>query len=161
MANPTPVSTKHRNSDGGVTLGGVVGSSGVRTSDRNRSTHGALGHLVGVKDAPSPNVFAPAQLAVEHAHRQRVGFQGSLSQAMVKVNRPLRRRADVLDKVLRNGGAGFFQPVRQLRINGEFPYGSSSAVKGDAVIHGPRLVAQPVGSEWRIHRLHQTGSQSN
>lgn len=29
------------------------------------------------------------------------------------------------------------------------------AVQGDALIHGPRLVAQSVGSEWRIHRLHE------
>jgi hypothetical protein len=27
------------------------------------------------------------------------------------------------------------------------------AVKADALIHGPCLVARPVGSKWRIHRL--------
>jgi hypothetical protein len=27
------------------------------------------------------------------------------------------------------------------------------AIKADALNHGPCLVARPVGSEWRIHRL--------
>ena len=35
------------------------------------------------------------------------------------------------------------------------------AAQGDALIHGPRLVAQSVGSEWRIHRLQDLRSQSN
>jgi hypothetical protein len=37
---------------------------------------------------------------------------------------------------------------------------SADAIKGDTLIHGPRLVAQSVGSEWRIHRLHEICSQS-
>ncbi len=37
-------------------------------------------------------------------------------------------------------------------ISSEFPPGTSLAVKGDALIHGPSLVARPVGSEWRTRR---------
>jgi len=33
------------------------------------------------------------------------------------------------------------------------------AVEGDALIHGPHLVAQPVGSEWRNHRPQQMRNQ--
>ena len=33
--------------------------------------------------------------------------------------------------------------------------GPAVAVQGDALNHGPRLVAPSVGSEWRIHRLHE------
>lgn len=38
------------------------------------------------------------------------------------------------------------------RINGDLPYGTSLAVGGDALIHGPSLVARSVGSEWRTRR---------
>ena len=161
MANPTPVSTKCREGDGGVTLGGVVGSSGFWASERNGSTHGVPRRLAADNDAPSTMTFDLAQPTVEHTHCRRAGIQGSLFRAMVDVDRPLRDRAEVLGKVLRIGRVAFRHSTHPMRSNSEFPYGSSLVVKGDALIHGPRLVAQPVGSEWRIHRLYQASSQSN
>jgi hypothetical protein len=58
-------------------------------------------------------------------------------------------------KVLRFVQAGQITPSRLFRINRDYPVGNSLAVNGDVLIHGPRLVAQPVGSEWRNHHLHQ------
>jgi hypothetical protein len=66
-----------------------------------------------------------------------------------------------IHKVLRFSQAGHFIPSRLFRINRGFSKGNSLAVKGDVLIHGPYLVAQSVGSEWRNHRLHQITIQTN
>jgi len=58
-------------------------------------------------------------------------------------------------KVLRFSQAGRFNPSRLFRINRDLPNRSSLAVKGDVLIHGPHLVAQSVGSEWRNHHPYQ------
>jgi hypothetical protein len=47
------------------------------------------------------------------------------------------------------------------RISSGFLSGNSLAVKGDALIHGPSLVARPVGSEWRTRRPYQESIQTN
>jgi hypothetical protein len=47
------------------------------------------------------------------------------------------------------------------RINSDFLSRNSLAVKGDALIHGPRLVARSVGSEWRTRRPYQMDNQTN
>ena len=67
----------------------------------------------------------------------------------------------VLQKVLRICKAGHRRPPRLTRINGDFRHGGYRAVKGDALIHGPYLAAQPVGSEWRTRRPHYASFQSN
>jgi hypothetical protein len=64
-------------------------------------------------------------------------------------------------KVLRFSQAGHFDPSRLFRINRDLPNRSSLAAKGDVLIHGPHLVAQSVGSEWRNHHLHQETIQTN
>jgi hypothetical protein len=64
-------------------------------------------------------------------------------------------------KVLRFLKAGHFYPSRLFRINGDFHFWNSSAVNGDVLIHGPHLVAQSVGSEWRNHHLLQITIQTN
>jgi len=53
------------------------------------------------------------------------------------------------EKVLRFLQAGISNPPRLFRINRDLPFGSFLAVKGEALIHGPYLVAWSVGSERR------------
>jgi hypothetical protein len=57
-------------------------------------------------------------------------------------------------KMLRISPAGQFIPSRLARINRNVSR-RSLAVNGDALIHGPNLVAWSVVSERRIHHLHQ------
>jgi hypothetical protein len=64
-------------------------------------------------------------------------------------------------KVLRFSQAGHFIPSRLFRINRDLPNRSSLAVNGEVLIHGPNLVAQSVGSEWRNHHLYQITIQTN
>jgi hypothetical protein len=52
-------------------------------------------------------------------------------------------------QVLRFFQAGQNNPPRLIRINRVLPNGSTLAVKGEASIHGPYLVAWSVGSERR------------
>jgi hypothetical protein len=58
-------------------------------------------------------------------------------------------------KVLRFSQAGHFNPSRLFRINGNLHNWNFPAVKGDVLIHGPHMVAQSVGSEWRNHHPYQ------
>ena len=67
----------------------------------------------------------------------------------------------LIHKVLRFLLAGHFNPSRLCRINRDFSKGNSLAVNGDVLIHGPHLVAQSVGSEWRNHYLLQITIQTN
>jgi hypothetical protein len=64
-------------------------------------------------------------------------------------------------KVLRFSPAGNSDPSCLFRISGDFPNRNSLAVNGDVLIHGPYLVAQSVGSEWRTRRPHQMDIQFN
>jgi hypothetical protein len=73
----------------------------------------------------------------------------------------ISQKDSLMHKVLRFLQAGQFTPSRLFRINGGFSSGNSLAVKGDVLIHGPHLVAQSVGSEWRNHHLLQITIQSN
>ena len=61
----------------------------------------------------------------------------------------------LIQKVLRFWQVGRRSSHRLLRINSDSHFGNSLAVKGDALIHGPCLVARPVGSEWRTRRPYQ------
>ena len=65
------------------------------------------------------------------------------------------------EKVLRFLQAGINNPPRLFRINRNLPFGSFLAVKGEVLIHGPNLVAWPVGSERRNHHLQQVIIQTN
>ena len=64
-------------------------------------------------------------------------------------------------KVLRFFQAGHCNPPRLIRINRNLPVGSILAVKGDVLIHGPNVVAWPMGSEGRNQHPHQVNIQSN
>jgi hypothetical protein len=67
--------------------------------------------------------------------------------------------ASSIYRVLRFLQAGHFNPSRLFRINGKFHFWDSPAANGDVLIHGPHLVAQSVGSEWRNHHLLQINIQ--
>jgi hypothetical protein len=64
------------------------------------------------------------------------------------------------EKVLRFVQAGISNPPRLFRINRNLPLRSFLAVNGEALIHGPHLVAWSVGSERRNLRLLQEVNQS-
>jgi hypothetical protein len=66
-----------------------------------------------------------------------------------------------IQKVLRFWQKGRSSSPRLVRINSGFLSGNSLAVKGDALIHGPCLVARSVGSEWRTRLPYQIDIQFN
>jgi hypothetical protein len=79
----------------------------------------------------------------------------------------MRRSGDVrhyrtilIQKVLRFWQKGRQSSSQLARISSGFLTGNSLAVKGDALIHGPRLVARTVGSEWRTQRPFQGSIQT-
>jgi hypothetical protein len=63
--------------------------------------------------------------------------------------------------VLRFWQKGRSSSPQLARISSDFLSGNSLAAKGDALIHGPCLVARPVGSEWRTRRPYQGNIQTN
>ena len=65
------------------------------------------------------------------------------------------------NKVLRLCQTGLRSSSRPNRINGDIPIGRPLATKGEAMIHGPHLVARPVGSEWRTRRPYERYIQTN
>jgi hypothetical protein len=67
----------------------------------------------------------------------------------------------LIQKVLRFCKKGQSSSTQSARINSDFLSRNSLAVKGDALIHGPRLVARSVGSEWRTRRPYQMDNQTN
>jgi hypothetical protein len=67
----------------------------------------------------------------------------------------------LFNKVLRFWQKGQRSSPQLVRISSGLLFGGSLVVKGDALIHGPTLVARPVGSEWRTRHLHQKNIQTN
>jgi len=70
-------------------------------------------------------------------------------------------RAFLVNKVLRFWQKGQRSSPQLVRISSGLLFGGSLVVKGDALIHGPTLVARPVGSEWRTRHLFQIHIQTN
>jgi hypothetical protein len=64
-------------------------------------------------------------------------------------------------KVLRFCQEGRSSSTRLTRISSDFLSRNSLAAKGDVLIHGPCLVARPVGSEWRTQRPFHVSNQTN
>ena len=69
-------------------------------------------------------------------------------------NPAVQHRKIRIQKVLRFRLKGLRSQPRPVRINSDFQFGNLLAAKGDTLIHGPHLVAQSVGSEWRNQHLH-------
>ena len=67
----------------------------------------------------------------------------------------------LIQKVLRFCKKGRTSSPQLTRISSGFLSGNLLAVKGDALIRGPRLVARSVGSEWRTRRPYQMDIQTN
>jgi hypothetical protein len=67
----------------------------------------------------------------------------------------------LIQKVLRFWQKGRSSSPQLVRISSDFLSGNSLAAKGDALIHRLRMVARPVGSEWRTRRPFQVTIQTN
>lgn len=89
-----------------------------------------------------------------------IAIQTSLSEMTHSVGSP-DSRIHLKYKVLRIQQKGRFTSTQWVRISSEFHSRNSLAVKGDALNHGPHLVARPVGSEWRTRRPHQVRIHTN
>lgn len=125
-----------------------------------------------LRGSNSPISFAFAKMLVPHQFfplnsralvRRAAVSNKSTSEAVGDVQ-PLSRRASLFNKVLRIWQKGQRSSPQLVRISSDLPSGSSlavMAVKGDALIHGPSLVARPVGSEWRTRRPYQGNIQTN
>ena len=93
--------------------------------------------------------------------RRRASVSDSSPSRMVGGVQLLQFRVSPIYKVLWFWRTGYCNSFDQTRISRDLPFGSSLAVKGDALIHGPCLVARPVRSEWRNHRPYRVSSQPN
>lgn len=67
----------------------------------------------------------------------------------------------LIQKVLRFQQKGRSSSPQLARISSGFLSGNSLAAKGDALIHRLRMVARPVGSEWRTRHPYQGNIQTN
>jgi hypothetical protein len=70
-------------------------------------------------------------------------------------------RIFLIQKVLRFWQKGRSSSPQLVRISSGFLSGNSLAAKGDALIHRLRMVARPVGSEWRTRHPYQGNIQTN
>jgi len=122
-----------------------------------------------LRGSNSPTSFAFAKMLAPHQFfplnsralvRRAAVSNKSTSEAVGDVQ-SLSRRAVLFNKVLRFRRKGHCSSPRSVRISSGLPFGSLLAVKGDALIHGPHLVARPVGSEWRTRRPSQEYIQTN
>jgi hypothetical protein len=151
----------HHNRKGGleVTMSGSI--LATRCSGR-RPTAGVP------RDSISPNGSSFARMPA--AFRQPLfTSEASLRHASFP-NQPVRETGggDALDhqtiliqKVLRFRQKGRSSSPQLARISSGFLSGNSLAAKGDALIHRLRMVARPVGSEWRTRRPFQGNIQTN
>lgn len=64
-------------------------------------------------------------------------------------------------KVLWNGQEGPSRLSWPVRTSSDLSPGASLALKGEVLIHGPSMVARPVGSEWRTRHSLQMKIQEN
>jgi len=151
----------HPNRKGGweVTMSGSIPD--MRCSGR-RPTAEAIRDSVTSSGAS----FATVPGAIRHSI--------SNSETSIQKNSRLNRSADgmrgsgdvpvhrtfLMQKVLRFSQWGRRNSLRLLRISSD-SFRNSLAVEGDALIHGPRLVARPVGSERRTRRPYQGSIQTN
>ncbi len=128
----------------------------------NRFSVGSLG-------STSASHFSFAQ-ALTASRPVLIGVQGSCVCGAVSNSSPnwvvggvraLQFRMTLIQKVLRFWQKGRSSSPRLDRLSSGFLFGNSLAAKGDALIHGPTLVARPVGSEWRTRHPYQVSIQTN
>jgi hypothetical protein len=144
----------------GVTMTGSV--SAARCSGRGRSS-GPLGHSILPSGSPIEWAYGAIRPSLSNSEAS-LGHVSALSPSA----RSMRRGNDapghssiLNQKVLRSLQLARRGSLQLSRISSDFLSGISLAVKGDALIHGPRLVARPVGSEWRTRRPSQGNIQTN
>lgn len=160
MAKPAPVRTNFYVGVGGLTVGGDMGSRGHWMSASIGSSHDVAPGSTGA------TAFSWMRSSVAQSGATRTELPGFEARVLHfpttdDMERTLWNRAASLVKVLRIGLVGYLHSPPPIRFKSEFLSRSSQAVKGDALIHGPRLVAPSVGSEWRIHHLHHIASHIN
>ena len=151
---------RHRKGGLEVTMSGST--LATRCSGR-RPTAGALRNSI----SPSGSSFAriPAafrqplfnsEASLRHASfpNQSVGETGGGDDTR-------DHKTFLIQKVLRFRQKGRSSSPLLSRISSGFLSGNSLAAKGDALIHRLRMVARPVGSEWRTRRPFQGNIQTN
>jgi hypothetical protein len=144
-----------------IRRGGLeITMSGSALANRCRGRGTTVGTL---RDPISPNDFsiakipAPLQrliLDLPASNRREAVSKISTGSAVGDVSSS-NYRAFLFNKVLRFRQKGQRSSPQLVRISRGLLFGSSLVVKGDALIHGPTLVAQPVGSEWRTRHPFQ------
>ena len=102
------------------------------------------------------NPFVSSEASLRHASfpNQSVSEKGGSGDAP-------DHREFLNQKVLRFWQKGRSCSPQLARISSDFLSGNSLAAKGDALIHRLRMVARPVGSEWRTRRPYQISIQTN
>jgi hypothetical protein len=110
-------------------------SSSTRMAPKERAVEGSL------KTDSLTTKFRCFEMMTENAKQFSRNF---LQYKVLRTLRPVRGYAPAVS-----------------RINRDIRIGGSLVVKGDALIHGLCLVAWPVGSERRIHRLHHVITHSS
>ena len=150
----------HRKGGLEVTMSGSI--LATRCSGR-RPAAGALRDLIspsGPSFASTPsalrNSFVNSEASLRHASfpNQSVSEKGGSGDAP-------HHETFLIQKVLRFWQKGQSSSPQLVRISSGFLSGNSLAAKGDALIHGPCLVARLVGSEWRTRRPFQVTIQTN
>jgi hypothetical protein len=139
-----------------------TGPNFVAVRSRLFPTSSTLLNSVSWSDSPFSNdsvVLRPSILKVEAVHRH--------ASVVSRVPHELPGGGDapsitgfLIQEVLRFWQKGKGMP-RLARINSGFRLWNLLAAKGDTLIHGPHLVAQSVGSEWRNQHLFQVVNQTN
>jgi hypothetical protein len=118
--------------------------------------------------APWSTNFVPIQLSAlnvplgaSSTRPVESGTISSVSLDRVTLDRRGSGASFLMYKVLRLWKDRFHSLSLQSCTNRDFPWGNALAVQGDALIHGPTLVARPVGSEWRTRRPRCNNIQNN
>ena len=138
-------------------------STPAKRCDGRRPRAGTLRGLISPSNFTFAKMLAPHQffLLDSQALVRRAAVSNKSTSEVVGDVSSLNHRAFLFNKVLRFWQKGQRSSPRLVRISSGLLVGSSLAAKGDALIHGPTLVARPVGSEWRNHHLHLVIVQSN
>jgi hypothetical protein len=130
---------------------------------QTRANQVGIRGLISPRDSAIGKILVPFQFLffTSQALVRRAEVSDSSTSEVVGDVQSLNRRAFLHNKVLRFWQKGQRSLPQLVRISSGLLFGSSLAAKGDALIHGPTLVARPVGSEWRTRHPYQKNIQTN
>lgn len=135
--------------------------------DSRRPNHGSVNvALCSQAELKNSLLVSSTRGALQEIAVEKIPHCGALAATNSFVNvtaHSAKRDSRILlkYKVLRFLQAGHCYSPSLERINRDIRVRTSLVVKGDALIHGLCLVAWPVGSERRIHRLVHVSIQTN